>query len=74
LRARGFDGSLAHFTADGSAPITQILKSCGPNFVAFEGIEQSSGERISYKRDGKMLNVTGDVTPSGHFDRNLERE
>jgi hypothetical protein len=71
-KAGAINLTLRHFTADlasaweeKTAPMVFTAADCGPKSVVFDGQGDHAGEHITYRRDGSVLNFTGDFLHGG---------
>lgn len=65
MHLRHFDGALNRAWEEKDTPMKFRLASCDAHSAVFEGLEGKSGERITYRRSGEMLQFVGDFLRRG---------
>jgi len=71
LRERHFDALLAHASEERDSPIWFVATVCKPDLIQFEGQQKWKGGKVTFRRAGDFLTVTGivrDNGESGHYE------
>ena len=65
MHLRHFDGALNRAWEEREAPMRFRLATCEPGVAVFEGLGDKTGEHITYRRSGDVLEFVGDFLRKG---------